>query len=553
MTPHVVDFFVLNHVVFFFLESNGNPLMRGKEMNRKIAVAASSVAVLMLALSGCGSTSDTAGKTSAGKSEINTVLWYAPSNFNPATSASSPDYSVARLGFDTLLRNGEEQGEYVGGLATSWKAESATSYSFDIRKDATCSDGTKITPSVIADSLRYLATADDSGAKTWSKLAFGSGSPTFTADDEANTLKIELSQPYSELLGGVTLAGTGVICPAGLNDLDGLAAGTVKGAFSGPYELSDYKAGVSATYSLRDDYNAWPDWKSVKGKPAKTINITVEKDSNTSASLLESGGLDVARFYDSNAKRFTDNSAFSYETDNSTANYLLFNEDSSSIFADNQKLRAAVAQAVSASAFNDAASDGLGSLMTSVADDQFNNVLSDKSLLQKYDPKKASTELSGKTIRLLAMTNWDSAIDYVSEALSNAGAKVEVTKVAPSDLSKQLRTQPESWDMTIRAEINTSGLISQSISNNMGLSYSQGGTNYTSSDNQEGVDLLNKALSTTDKKEQKKDLLAAQKTLLERVDIAPLATSTHYIVARDGVKVYMFSGYWDLSATRIVK
>ena len=522
-------------------------------MNKKFMVAFSSIATIMLALSGCGSSSSTANKSSTEKTTINTVLWYAPSNFNPATSASSPDYSVARLGFDTLLRNGEKQGEYVGGLATDWKAESATSYSFDIRKNATCSDGTRITPSVIANSLKYLATTDDSGAKTWSKLAFGSGTPTFVADDKSNTLKIELSQPYSELLGGVTRAGTGGICPAGLEDPSGLAAGTVKGAFSGPYVLSGYKAGVSATYSLRDNYDAWPEWESVKGNPAKTINITVEKDSNTSASLLESGGLDVARFYDSNAKRFTDNSAFSYETDNSTANYLLFNEDPSSIFANNQKLRAAAAQAVSASAFNDAASDGLGSLMTSVADKQFNNVLSDKSLLQKYDPKKASAELSGKTIRLLAMTHWDSAIDYVSEALSNAGANVKVTKVAPSDLSKQLRTEPESWDMTIRAEINTSGLVSQSISNNLGSSYSQGGTNYTSSDNQEGVDFLNKALSTTDVKEQKTNLLAAQKTLLERVDIAPLATSTHYIVARGGVKVHMFSGYWDLSATRIVK
>ncbi|MDR1824454.1 MAG: ABC transporter substrate-binding protein [Bifidobacteriaceae bacterium] len=490
---------------------------------------------------------DTAAPTGG---TINTVLWYAPSNFNPATSSSSPDYTVARLGFDTLLRKGDN-GEYLGGLASDWEAASATEYTFTIRPDATCADGTAITPTVVAESFKYLTTAEESGAQNWSKLAFGSRDATFTADDAAGTLKIELAQPYSQLLGGVTLVGTGVICPAGLADPEALTAGQIPGAFSGPYTLTGYEAGVSATYTLRDDYAAWPAWTGVTGAPATTINITVETDSNTSANLLESGGLDLARFYDANATRFTDNANFTYVTDNSTANYLLFNEDPSSVFADNQELRAAVAQAVSASAFNDAAGDGLGKLMTSVADSDLACVSTDEALLQPYDPAAASAVLSGKTIRLLTMTNWDSAVDYVSEALRAAGATVDVTSLDAADWRKQLRTEPTTWDMTINAEINQSGLIHQSIQSSLGDSYGEGGVNYTSSDNPEGVAALAAAMTSVDPDVQCPSLIEAQETILERVDVAPLATSTHYIVARQGVNVYVFSGYWDISAVRI--
>lgn len=520
-------------------------------MARKFFAVTSLAIATGLALTACSSGgASVGGSSSAGAAStdtINTVLWYAPSDFDPSTASSSPDLTVARLGFDTLLRKGDG-GEYLGGLATSWESTSASSYRFTIRKDATCSDGTPITAQIVADSLKNLAATKGTNTRS---LAFGKGDPTFTVDATANTVAIDLSAPYSQLLGGVTIEGTGIICPAGLADLKGLAAGQVAGAFSGPYTLTSYAAGVSATYTLRKDYHAWPAWKNVKGTPAAKINITVESASNTSANLLESGGLDVARFYDANATRFTKSDAFSYVKDNSTANTLLFNEDASSVFAGNRDLRAAVAQAVSATAFNGAAMDGLGGLMTSVTDAGFACVSTDKSLLQTYDPQAASKVLHGKTIRLLTMTNWKPAVDYVTEALSAAGATVQVTSLDASEWAKKLRTEPTTWDLTIRGETNSSGLVHQALLTKVGPSFSAGGTNYTSSDNTEGAAFLAAALASPDKDAQCTNLLAAQKTVLERVDVAPLATSTHYIVARHGFNAYTFSGYWDVSALRI--
>jgi len=227
-------------------------------VTKRSVIAVAAIAGASLALTAC------AGAPAEPENTVTTInieQLAASTTFDPATAAASADVIVARLGFDTLLRQAEDG--LIGGLATEWEAVSASEYVFTIRDDATCSDGTAITPSIVKASLDYLATVDASSAQTLRSQVFGTGTPTFTADDEDGTLTIELSAPYAQLLPGMSREGTGVICPAGLADLEGLAAGTVEGAWSGPYTLTDFSAGVSATYTLRDDYDAWPAWTSV--------------------------------------------------------------------------------------------------------------------------------------------------------------------------------------------------------------------------------------------------------------------------------------------------
>ncbi|ROQ64816.1 peptide/nickel transport system substrate-binding protein [Rathayibacter sp. PhB152] len=512
-------------------------------------------AVASLALTACGTTSapQSATGTAGTTDTINAELWYAPSTFDPAKASADADVTVARLGFDTLLRQGETEG-YIGGLATEWNAVSASEYTFTLRDGATCADGTAITPTVVADSFTYLTGLDDSGALTWKNQAFGSGEPTFTPDDAAGTLTISLSQPYSQLLGGVTRPGTGIICPAGLADTEGLAAGTVDGAWSGPYMLSNLSAGVSAAYTLRDDYDAWPDWQDVEGEPAKTINLTVQSDSNTSANLLESGVVDLARFYDSNALRFEDDPAYTTVTFASSAYNLVFNEapGSGSIFEGKEDLRAAVAQAIDTQGFNSAGLDGLGVPQYTVNAASYRCALDDESLVQTYDPAAATPELTGQSIRLLMMSNWDPAADYLAESLRAAGATVTVSALDPADWSKAMRTEPATWDVAIAAENAGPGLIHTTIARYLGPTYADGGTNVSSSDNPEGVAYYEAAMAASDTETQCENLLAAQKTILERVDMTPLITDTHRYVARSGFATSVFSGYWDISAMRIL-
>jgi ABC-type transport system substrate-binding protein len=508
------------------------------------------VATGSLALAGCvtGPATDDAGATT---DTINAEIWYAPATFDPAKASASSDQTLARLGFDTLLRQGDSG--IIGGLATDWEVVSSSEYTFTIRDDATCADGTAITPSIVAGSFEYLTSLEDSGAKTWKNQAFGRGEATFVADDAAGTLTVTLSEPYSQLIGGVTRPGTGVICPAGIDDPEGLAAGTVDGAWSGPYTLTSQQSGVSVTYTLRDDYDAWPAWENIEGVPATTLNISVQPDGNTSANLLESGGVDVARFYDSNALRFTEEDGYTTSTFASSAYNLVFNENaaSGSVFADNQDLRAAVAQAIDPQGFNEAGLDGLGVTQYSVNSAGYTCALEEPDLLQSYDPEAAAEVLTGTTIRLLIMSNWDPAADYLAESLRAAGATVEVSAPDPADWSAQMRTQPELWDVALAAENAETGLIHTTIARYLGPTYAEGGTNVAYSDNPEGVAFYEAGMNAADAETQCENFLAAQETILERVDMMPLITDTHRYVAREGFATHVFSGYWDISALRI--
>ena len=508
------------------------------------------VALAGFALVGC-SAGGTPDATPEATDTINLELWYAPATFNPALATATSDLQNARLGFDTLLRAGDDG--LTGGLATEWDAASSSDYTFTIRDDATCADGTEITPSVVAGSFEYLVGLEDAAASTWKNQAFGSGTPTFVADDEAGTLQITLSEPYSQLLGGVSQPGLGVICPAGIEDPEGLAAGSVEGAFSGPYVLSDQKPGVSVSFTLRDDYDAWPDWSSVEGTPAKTLNFSVQPDGNTSANLLESGGIDGARFYDSNALRFADEEGFSTVTFASSAYNLVFNQSpgSGSVFEGNPALRTAVAQAIDPQGFNDAGLDGLGETQYTVNSAGYACALEDPSLLQSYDPAAAAGELTGQTIRLLLMSNWDPAADYLAESLRAAGATVEVSAPDPAEWSSQMRTEPQKWDLAIAAENAGPGLIHLSIARYLGPTYPQGGTNVVGADNPEGTALFAEAMESADPDEQCAAFEAAQKTILERVDMMPLITDTHRYVTRPGFAAHVFNGYWDPTAMRI--
>lgn len=505
--------------------------------------------VVTLGLAACGNSGAADNAPGGTSTTINTELWYAPTSFDPATASSDADVTVARLGFDTLLRDGEDD-QLVGGLATDWEAVSGSEYRFTIRDDATCSDGTTITPTIVADSLEYLTSSGESGAQSAKVSVFGSGTPTFTPDDAAGTLTISLSAPYSEVLNGLTLENTGIICPAGLSDPAGLAAGTVAGAWSGPYVLDNFSAGVSATYTLRDDYDAWPAWKSVTGEPAKTINVTVSSDSNTSANLLASGGIDVTRFYGSDAERFTEDDKYSYVTMPSSAYTLIFNEhpDSGSPFTD-QTLRAAVGAAIDPEGFNAAGLDGLGTPLTTVTASTVGCALDGASLVPTVDPAAAAA-LSGRTIRLLAMSNWDPAIDYLAESLRAAGATVEVSALDPADWQAQMRTEPNRWDIALNAT-DVASPLSSAVSTYLGPNVADGGRNIGGADNAEGYQDLQDAMNASDADAQCTAFEKAQQTILERQDMFPLITDTHYVVARDGFASTVFSGYWDISSMRI--
>jgi peptide/nickel transport system substrate-binding protein len=524
-------------------------------------LAASVVVASTLALSGCaggsGSTSaSSSGKASYSTTTVNTQLNTNPSTFDPNAGHAADDYTVARMLFDSLLRK-DANNKIIGGIASSYKAVSPSDYTFKIRTDATCADGTKITPTIVKNSLEHFASPEVHSM--FKALAFGNGTPTFTANDSTNSLELKLSEPWSEVPAGLTLAQSGIICPAGLADLDGLAKGTVKGAFSGPYTLTSAQPGVKYVMSLRDDYKAWPKFsKALPGVAPKTINWTLFKDTSTSANQLQSGDLDIANVADNNVTRFSSGGYEQTKTD-WAGGYIVFNEreSSGSPFADSnpdaKKLRTAVAQALDRKAYNEAASNGRATIYSSVASPKFACINKDQSLLKKQNKSAAKKTLSGVKIRFAGTTLMVGGVNYVAEALRAAGADVQLMAEDNATWATRTTRQEDTWDMTLMGDINAVGTAAASLTRVMGPDVLTGGRNIGGADNEEGVAELNKALSATTESEKCAAYQASQKAMLDRVDVVPLAAIPGNQIQRPGFSISEFSNYLDPATIRITK
>ncbi|QTX03835.1 ABC transporter substrate-binding protein [Agromyces archimandritae] len=515
-------------------------------MNRRSILVTAAGTAAVLALTGC------AGGSADGAASVDTInaqLVTDPGGFDPALARAADDYVVSRMLYDTLVRR-DADNTLVGGIATDWEAVSASEYVFTIRDDATCAGGTAITPGIVADSLNRLA--DPELASTARSLAFGPNEAAFTADDDAGTVTAELSGPWSDFLYGMALPHTGIVCPAGLDDPEGLMAGTVEGAFSGPYTLTAAEPAVKYEMTLRDDYDAWPEFaEPLEGVPAKTVNFAPVAESSTLATQLLSGGMDVGTITGEEISRFTDDGYAKHELSTMTS-YLVFNQREGSVFREQPELRHAAAQAVDPVAFTDIATAGLGVPIASVSAPGVLCVSEDESRLAGFDVDAASKTLAGVKIRLVGTTLLSQGNEYVAEMLRKAGAEVDYTEMDNANWSTTTGTNGP-WDVTVQGDINLLGTMTSSLLRVMGPYSDEGGRNKTGVPNDEGYGLLNEAMTIVDAEAQCPVIDRAFQTVLDRSDAAPMASIVATAVAAPGFDVRVFGDYLDPSTMRITE
>jgi len=87
-------------------------------------------------------------------------------------------------------------------LATSWRVTPGSA-TLTLRKDVTCSDGTPVTASVVAASLRRLGAPETRAP--YAVRTFGVGGYTVTADDAGGTVTVTLNRPFSDVLLGLAM------------------------------------------------------------------------------------------------------------------------------------------------------------------------------------------------------------------------------------------------------------------------------------------------------------------------------------------------------------
>jgi peptide/nickel transport system substrate-binding protein len=242
----------------------------------------------MLCIPGC---SDRHSGTVDGRSDeavftIATPTVYASLNPYLLTSGSGQRTFIDNLAYDPLVNVGGN-GALTSGLATRWQS-TPTSVFFTLRPDVTCSDGNRLTASMVAADLNFVG-----DPKNQSSLA-GSLTPAGTtyqasADDKSGIVTVRTNRPFGFLLRN--LGQVPIVCGKGMADRAML---TDRSDGTGPYVLVSSNQ-TTQTYVRREGYRWGPDGMSndAPGTP-RTVKVVYMVNPATTASELMAGGISAA-------------------------------------------------------------------------------------------------------------------------------------------------------------------------------------------------------------------------------------------------------------------
>jgi peptide/nickel transport system substrate-binding protein len=252
-----------------------------------------SLLVAVFALAGAAGTAGVAGADQrAANAEsveggtFTEVIPSDPGNLDPHMSVFVSTNGANSYAYETLVYLGQD-GEIVPGLAESWE-ETPTSVTYTLKDGITCSDGSPLTASTVAENFTFVADPANQSPLLGLYVPVGI---TAEADDAARTVTLTSEQPVPFLLQN-TGAGFFIVCAEGLADRSILAAGTDG---TGPFVLEEAVANDHYTYRARDDYTWGPDGATseVPGFPSEVVLRVVENES-TAANLLLSGEVNAA-------------------------------------------------------------------------------------------------------------------------------------------------------------------------------------------------------------------------------------------------------------------
>lgn len=501
------------------------PLMAARGLAALAAAAA-------LVLSGCTPAPSSTSGAGGGAEAIRSNLTTDPKGFSPWEASGYDDYLMNGLMFAPLVYK-DDGNVFTPGLATEWDV-TPQRVDFTIRDDATCGDGTPITPSIVAASLAEF----QKSSQVFGQPTFGPSTPVISGDDAGGIVTVELAQPWTDVLSGVSLPSAGIVCPAGFDDTDGLSAGTNDAAVSGPYTLTEKQPGVSYEFTLRDGYNLWPEYASpLTGAPAQTVLYTIGASVSAVANELLTGTLDVSLISGKDIERLEAADSLTTERIPSANLFILFNEREGSAFAD-IGMRRAVAQSLDRAAFNQATNGGLGDLSASYALPAVPCFNTDESLLIEPDAAAAAAQLAGVRIRVLGSQTFGpngAGNTYVADALRETGADVELLNLDNATWAETGQLKPEAWDVAVFGNINASATMSGVMSLFSGTVTDEGGANWTGNADERSQQYLRDAMAEPDEAKRCEIYQEAQRyALTEQVRAVPLSTLAALVGARDG-------------------
>lgn len=311
----------------------------------KFTVAATAVlaAVTLAACSGTSASgSGASGSASVPASQLvkdGSFSWSVnddPGSLNPISGSRTVAVNLFRFLYDPLV-HADSEGKIVSGLAESWKVDGNV-LTFKIKSGVTCSDGSPVTASTVAQAFDNLKNPDMGGSLIG--IALPNGDYTSKADDATSTFTLTLKEPYLFILPALEFLP--IPCGEAGKDPSKL---TTMASGSGPYTLKEAVPNDHYTLERRDGYTWGPDGATTAelGLP-KTMTMKIISSESTAANLLSTGGLNAAAINGPDRKRLTAQ-GMTGTPYVSGGNLMIFNEQSGRITTD-PKVRTAIVKAL---------------------------------------------------------------------------------------------------------------------------------------------------------------------------------------------------------------
>lgn len=217
-----------------------------------------------------------------------------PGNLDPLMTVLSVTRQVSHLAYDTLIDQ-TKNGDFVAGLAKSWHTDGNKTV-FTMTKGVTCSDGSRLTPQVVADNIDFVANPKNQSPQLGTIVPPGVKA---TADDHAGTVTVTTPKPDGFLLND--MAGMFIVCGAGMRNRDKLAGHTIG---TGPWVLSEAVPDDHYTYTRRQGYRWGPGGAGMTGRgvPDKVV-VKVITNPSTMANLMLSGEVNLGTVIGPDRKR----------------------------------------------------------------------------------------------------------------------------------------------------------------------------------------------------------------------------------------------------------
>lgn len=502
---------------------------------------------LVSACGGGGSGSGAAPEPKAVTDGTVTIDLSGPvTSYDPAKGSGFQDAEVAWALYDSLVVT-DSDGRFIPGLASSWKTtpDSAT---YTLKQGVTCSDGTAVTPSVVAASLRRFL--DPATAAPF--LAQVTGGNPATVTTGSDTVTVALPKPWAGLFPGLASPFAGIICPAGLRDPNSLKT---KSAGTGAFVSASQVAGSSYTFTRRTDYAWGPKYADEgTGTLPKKLVMQVLTDDNTRANLMATSALQIGAFTSDAWKKFQSTKGIRSAISNQTDTFLIFNEAPGHPTAD-QRVRQAVRQAVNRQGLNQVLSFGAGQLITNLG--QPNYQCFDKSLgslVPRYDPAAAGRVLKGRSLNVLG-TNVFAGGDgnsYVLSALEAAGVKGTLQNLDNAAYVQALFSGTNNWDVAILGYGNL--LSSLLAAGGFFVGHAPpDGQNLGDVQNGTAAAALAAAGTASSPAAECAALSTFQKSLLTNADFLPLATVPVHVLFAGGTSGAVVKGFVQPSSIRIAQ